>query len=320
MNTIKEYKIIVESSLSQIPWPSYPEKLYDSARYALAGGGKRLRPILTLAFTEIFNKPIEDGLAAALAVEIFHNFTLVHDDIMDKSPTRHGRESVWAKYGEPTAILAGDVLAAMPVNMLALSYPPEKARRFLGEYQGVTAKVLDGQQQDMDMEQRTDVIVEDYIEMVTNKTGALFHLACTMGAIAADREFSNVVAAGEFGRNLGIAFQIQDDLLDTYGDPSTFGKPIGGDILNDKNTLLRVSALEQAPKELQLVAEQGLEGEEKIKAVKQIYDKLNLKEICENLVRDFTQEAIDALKPLKLRREKKQFLVDFIEGLINREK
>ncbi len=320
MNTIKEYRISVESSLSQIQWPASPEKLYDSARYALAGGGKRLRPILTLAFTEIFNGSIDDGMAAALAVEIFHNFTLVHDDIMDKSPTRHGRQSVWAKYGEPTAILAGDVLAAMPINLLALSYKPEKARRFIGEYQGVTAKVLDGQQQDMDMEQRSDATVEDYIEMVGNKTGALFYLACSMGAIAADQDFNDVIAAGEYGKNLGIAFQIQDDLLDTYGDPATFGKPIGGDILNDKNTLLRVIALQRAPEEFSRIARQNLQGEEKIKAVREIYDSLNMKEICEEMIREYTQEAIDALKPLKLRREKKQFLIDFIEGLISREK
>lgn len=308
MNTIKQYREFVESALASIPWPASPEKLYDSARYALSGGGKRLRPVLTLAFTEIFNKPLDDGIAAALAVEIFHNFTLVHDDIMDKSPTRHGRESVWARYGEPTAILAGDVLASMPVNLLALSYKPEKARRLLGEYQGITARVLDGQQQDMDMELRDDATLEDYIEMVSNKTGALFHLACSIGALAADRDMDDAVAAGAYGRNLGIAFQIQDDLLDTYGDPTTFGKPIGGDILNDKNTILRVTAMEKAPGEMKRIADAGLQGEEKIKAVREVYDSLGLKDTCISLIKEFTEEAIDSLKPLKLRKEKNSSL------------
>lgn len=320
METVNEYRKTIEDAISQIPWPASPEKLYDSARYALSGGGKRLRPVLTLAFTEIFGKPIEDGIAAALAVEIFHNFTLVHDDIMDKSPTRHGRESVWARYGEPTAILAGDVLASMPVTMLALSYRPEKARRLLGEYQGITARVLDGQQQDMDMELRDDATVEDYVEMVTNKTGALFHLACSMGALVADKDMDAAVAAGAFGRNLGVAFQIQDDLLDTYGDPATFGKPIGGDILNDKNTILRVIALENAPGELERISRSGLQGEDKINAVREIYDHLGLREKCLEMINGFTAEAIDSLKPLKLRKEKKQFLIDFVEGLINRDK
>lgn len=319
MKTIDQYRALAEDAIAAMQWPANPATLYEGCRYALSGGGKRLRPILTLAFAEALGGDIQAAMTPAVAVETFHNFTLVHDDIMDRSAMRHGRPSVWSKYGEPTAILIGDVMAAAPVTALSLWGDPARSRHILLEYQGVTAKVLDGQQQDMDLESADDATIDQYLEMIANKTGALFQLACSMGAIAAGRTDCDW-CAGAFGRNLGIAFQIQDDLLDTYGDEATFGKPIGGDIINDKNTFLRIAALEGAPSQMAQVKQQKLQDHEKIDAIKAIYDSLSLKEKCLEAIEDYTAEAIDALKPMKLRAETRQFFVDFANKLIHRTK
>lgn len=319
MYTPEQYLELVTALIDNIQWPSKPATLYEAARYAMEGGGKRLRPILTLAFCDALKGDLQNAYTPAMAVELFHNFTLVHDDIMDRSATRHGRPSVWSKYGEATAILAGDVLESMPLTALTLWGTPEASRRMILEYQGITGKVLDGQQQDMDLEDNNEATMEDYVEMIAHKTGALFHLACSMGAIAANRGDVDY-SAGAFGRNLGIAFQIQDDWLDTFGDPATFGKPIGGDILNDKNTILRIAALEKAPDLMAAVAEKNLQGQKKIDAVTSIYLQLGLKETTAELVEGYTAEAIDALKPLKLRKNDRQWFVDFANNLIKRDK
>lgn len=318
MKTIDQYRYDIEEAIEYIPLAREPHTLYDAFRYAMTGGGKRLRPILTLAMCDALGGDTTDAMTPALAVEIFHNFTLVHDDIMDGSPTRHGRESVWKKYGIPTAILAGDVMAAMPVTMLALSHNPEKARRYLGEYQGLTAKVLDGQQIDIDMERSEGATIEDYIEMITCKTGALLHLACSLGALAAGRDMRALQAAGGYGRNLGIAFQLQDDLLDTYGDEAVLGKPVGGDIANRKNTILRLRAIELCPEEVKRIETAGLSDAEMFNAMRELYDRLNLPETIESLIDEFTSEAIDSLKPLKLREANKQFFIDLASKLTTR--
>lgn len=316
MKTAEEYRNLINEELEIIGWHNPESPMYQAADYALHGGGKRLRPVLALAMGDALNADEHASRIAALSVEIFHNFTLVHDDIMDKSDTRHGRPSVWAKFGEPTAILAGDVLAAMPINLLAFSLDPELARQMLDEYQGITMRVLEGQQQDMSLEKSATASVDQYIEMITNKTGALFYLACSLPAVAAGRARQSVRAAGSYGRQLGIAFQIMDDYLDTFGDPADFGKPIGGDILNDKNTILRQVALELAPE--RMIGAQCLKGEQKIAAVKEIYESLGLKDMCRQQIQAFTESAIDALKPLRLRKEKKEFFINFAHSLTER--
>jgi geranylgeranyl diphosphate synthase type II len=249
MTSFEELSQTFEARFSRRHFPETPATLYDPAQYILEIGGKRIRPVLCLMGNELFDEIRPDAYVAATAIELFHNFTLIHDDIMDKAPLRRGRATVHAKYGENSALLAGDVMLTVAYDYLSrldLAY----LRRILGLFNRTVMEVSEGQQLDMDFEQTEEIGMEEYIRMITLKTSVLLGASLATGAILGGAGPGNIELLYQFGVNLGIAFQIQDDYLDAFGDPAKFGKQIGGDILARKKTFLLLRTLHQAPLEL----------------------------------------------------------------------
>lgn len=321
MKKFEEYAQFVDDVINALDYSaSRPANLYEPITYTLKSGGKHLRPILLAAFADAFGADYTRLTGSITAIEMFHNFTLLHDDIMDKSPMRHGRQTVWKKWGEPTAILAGDTMLTMS-NMLmgdsgylSLDQQSEMHSSF-----NVTAvKVYRGQQFDMDFDSRDDVTIDEYIMMIGLKTSALLGGACHLGAVAANADRQSRSKAYDYGFYLGLAFQLQDDLLDTFGDPATFGKPIGGDIVNNKKTWLNIMATTEAPQRMREAA--LLEGQAKIDAVRNIYTDLNLPTRCEKMIDDYLQLAIDHLGKVNMPEANRQFFVDFAHKLAGRKK
>ena len=245
MQTLSSYSVYFENEIEKYQFPLSPENLYQPLEYFLQLGGKRIRPLLTLMSSEMFGLPKESALQASLAVELFHNFSLIHDDIMDKAPLRRGKQTVHLKWNDDIAILSGDVLLIKAYQAIA----KQEARHIpmlLDVFNNTAVEVCEGQQMDMDFESREYVAIEEYIEMIRLKTSVLLGCALAFGAIVSDASEKDRTLIYEFGQNLGIAFQIQDDILDLYGDPEKFGKQIGGDIIANKKTLLLLKALELA--------------------------------------------------------------------------
>lgn len=320
MKSIAEYSAIVNAGITRFEYDE-PKSLYEPISYTMAGGGKRLRPVLTLAVADALDADVEDALRPALGVELYHNFTLLHDDIMDNSPTRRGRQAVWKKWDIAQAILSGDTMFSVAIDCILNSCYGDSQRISLIECFNKTALAVDcGQQYDMDFERREEVSVDEYINMISLKTGALLAGACRMGAICGNATSDICDAFHSYGINLGIAFQIQDDILDVYGDEKTLGKPIGGDILNDKHTWLHITAMSEAHNKMSAVYAQGLEGEEKINAIRAIYDELSLRNRSERQVEHYMQLAVDAIDRTKLRDEVRKFFTEFAYSLIGRKK
>jgi geranylgeranyl diphosphate synthase type II len=245
MSSFEELLQQFESRFSHRHFPETPATLYDPAQYILGIGGKRIRPVLCLMGNELFGDIRPDAFEVATAVELFHNFTLIHDDIMDKAPLRRGKATVHAKYGENSALLAGDVMLTMAyeyLNRIELNY----MRKIVSLFNKTVLEVSEGQQLDMDFEQRNDVNLDEYIHMITLKTSVLLAASLKTGAILGGASQGNCDHLYRFGKHLGIAFQIQDDYLDAFGDPAKFGKQVGGDILSNKKTFLLLHTLETA--------------------------------------------------------------------------
>nr|WP_305378022.1 polyprenyl synthetase family protein [uncultured Duncaniella sp.] len=279
-------------------------------RYTLNCGGKRLRPVLALAACEAFGKEAMTAIHQAIAIEMFHNFTLLHDDVMDKAEVRRGRPTVHVKWNEETAILSGDAMLTT-ANMLLAVKCGERLPQALELFNGTAMNIYEGQQYDMDFESRTDVTVEEYMEMIRLKTSVLLGCACGMGALMADAPFETQVRFFDFGVNLGLAFQLQDDYLDTYGDPETFGKSIGGDILNDKKTWLLIMAMnEDKSGRIKSMLGTTDDPESKIKAVRSIYDELDLPQRIHELISAYIDTAIKCLDHLELAPEARSFFMD----------
>lgn len=300
-----------------------PASLYGPVDYAISSGGKRLRPGLVMMTAQSFGgeKALEEAQKPAAGIEMFHNFTLLHDDVMDNSEMRRGRESVWRKWDSTTAILSGDTMLTMATQLVS-EVEDAKLRKVLDIFNEMALEVYEGQRLDLDFEE-TEVVNSDiYIEMIRKKTGALLGAAAAIGAVIGGASDKDVAAMVTFGNMLGIAFQIQDDWLDTYGDASTFGKPIGGDILNDKKTFLWVKAFEadQADTEALKVVLKELKGEAKIKAVTKIFDKIGLNEITRQAVAFYSKEALRALKKTSLSDEAKEPYRLLVEKLTGRRK
>ncbi len=305
----KEYLEIIESGLQTLPMPSHLEGLYEPIRYTLAGGGKRIRPTLTLAVADALGCPTDRSLNTGLGLEMFHNFTLMHDDVMDRADVRRGRPTVHKKWDETTAILSGDAMLVMAGITLIRGLNNDSAREALDLYNRTAMEIFEGQQLDMNFEQRNDVTVDEYIEMIRLKTSVLLGCACEMGAIVADTTKEQRQAFYRYGERLGLAFQLQDDYLDTFGDPAVFGKQIGGDILNDKKTWLLINAMAERPEEVKK-AMAITDPQEKIEAVKAIYRQLQLPERAATLIEQYSKEAIEALEELGLSPEAKEFFTD----------
>ncbi len=310
MKEFDEYISMVNNALANLKLPSQPAGLYDPIRYSLEAGGKRLRPVLTLAACQAMGKEPITAIHQAIAIEMFHNFTLLHDDVMDNADVRRGRPTVHKKWNQETAILSGDAMLTTSTMLLAI-----KAGDHLSEalelFNGTAMNIYEGQQYDMDFEKRMDVTVEEYMEMIRLKTSVLLGCACGMGALMADAPFETQVQFFNYGVNLGLAFQLQDDYLDTYGNPETFGKAIGGDILNDKKTWLLIMALrEDKTGTLSEIIGSDIEPSEKIDRVRKIYDSLQLPDRIHELIRAYIDTAIACLDHIDMMPEARTFFID----------
>ena len=324
MKKISDYSAEAEMALRALKLSEKePSSLYGPVDYALSSGGKRLRPGLVMMAAESFGGPaaLEAAGKPAAGIEMFHNFTLLHDDVMDNSEMRRGRESVWRKWDSSTAILSGDTMLTLATQLVS-DVDDSKLRRVLEAFNHMALEVYEGQRLDLDFEKTETVSSDTYIEMIRKKTGALLGAAASIGALIGGASDKDVAAMATYGEMLGIAFQIQDDWLDTYGDSATFGKPIGGDILNDKKTFLLVKAMEaeQGTVDALKVTMKELKGEAKVKAVTRIYDKLNLNEVTRQAVSFYTKQALKALKGTSLSEELKEPFRLLVEKLTGRKK
>lgn len=290
--------------------------------YILGLGGKRLRPVLTLMTADLFGGSFEDAMDAALTVEVFHNFSLVHDDIMDDAPLRRGKTTVHEKWDINTGILSGDAMLINSYQYLE-SYPPDVFKKLTSLFSKTAIEVCEGQQYDVDFESRDDVTIPEYLKMIEFKTAVLVAAAMKMGAIIANASEADTSAIYEFGKNLGIAFQLQDDYLDAFGDPKTFGKQVGGDIIENKKTFLYLKALENAPQDqkeglIHLYSLKPEDSEAKVSTVKSIFEKSGAVEMTKAEIETYTQKAFDALTNIDMPESNKLVLQQFGEYLMGR--
>ncbi len=321
MESIKFWSKQLEAAIQDLDWPEGPNNLYDPLRYFMTIGGKRMRPMLALMSNKMFGGNGNEAMPSALCVELFHNFTLIHDDIMDEAPVRRSKTTVHKKWNDNIAILSGDVLMIYAYNQL-LNQRPEHLPDLLRLYNTTAIEVCEGQQMDMDFETRNDVEIEEYIEMIRLKTSVLLGCALKMGAIVANASEEDADKIYHFGQELGLAFQIKDDLLDLYGDPEKFGKQIGGDVIANKKTLLYLMALKTATPE-QLTRFQTLEKEsdleKKVEDVKKLFSDLKVPEKAQEHMDKHYKNAMSAIDSIALSDESKQELKELAHYLMHRD-
>lgn len=322
MYTLLEAQNLVEKHIQAISIPDSPPELYEPVKYILSLGGKRIRPALVILACDLFEGPVANALIPAVAIEVFHNFTLLHDDIMDRSELRRGSPAVHVKYNENVAILSGDVMSILASRLINQS--PGVVLNVVHDVFTKTAmQVCEGQQIDMNFEERLTVSEEEYLTMIELKTAVLIAASLKIGAILGGSSQKDAEDLYEFGRNLGMAFQLQDDLLDTYGDPSVIGKKLGTDIVDNKKTFLMIKVLEnssasQKEELTQWLKAKEFDREEKIRAVTAIFDALKIKSLTERRIKDFYEESLDNLKHLNRPEERKTELYNFASFLMNR--
>lgn len=312
-----------EASLAQLRVPEEPELLYMPIIYSMSGGGKRLRPVLLLLTTEAFGGTIEEAMPAALAVEIFHNFTLLHDDIMDNADVRRGKPSVYAKWGGNVALLSGDAMLISAYKYLA-RVSPNVLPKVMNIFTDMALEVCEGQQYDMDFETISKVSVEEYMQMIERKTSALLSGSAMIGATMAGASDEDVKKIYRFATELGLAFQLQDDVLDSYGD-TALGKKIGGDILEGKKTYLMVQALSRASEQEREVLctthlRTDISDTEKISTIKELYDRLDVRRVAEQQIELRFERALAVLDTLSIGGERTATLVEFARNLMGRKK
>ncbi|TXD47781.1 polyprenyl synthetase family protein [Polaribacter sp. IC073] len=314
----KEFLFYLESK----NWIHEPKNLYEPIDYILKLGGKRIRPVLTLMASDIFSGDFKKALPAALAVEVFHNFTLVHDDIMDDAPLRRGKATVHEKWDLNTGILSGDAMLILAYQYFE-NYDPIIFQKLAVLFGKTALEVCDGQQLDVDFETRNDVTIDEYINMIRLKTSVLVAAALKMGAIVAETNDENANLIYDFGLNLGLAFQLQDDYLDTFGDPETFGKQVGGDIIENKKTYLYLKALEVASEEdkgkLKYFYRKKLnENTVKIADVRRVFQLNDIPFLIKEEITNYTEKAFNTLSKMSIKDSDKQGLKDFGLWLMNR--
>jgi geranylgeranyl diphosphate synthase type II len=322
MHSIQQYQDFVLDFLNAQPKLREPKNLYEPIRYILGLGGKKIRPVLTLMSAEIFDADYSKALPAALAVEVFHNFSLVHDDIMDDAPLRRGNVTVHEKWNINTGILSGDAMLILAYQYFE-QYEPAIFRELAKLFSKTALEVCEGQQWDVDFETRSDVTIPEYLKMIEYKTAVLVAAAMKMGAIVAETSVENGELIYDFGLNLGLAFQLQDDYLDAFGNPATFGKQIGGDIIENKKTYLYLKAIEFASAEekaklLQLFSVSLDENESKIEEVKSIFNSSGASSATQQAIQDYTLKAFATLDKMNISSDKKAMLQSFGENLMNR--
>lgn len=323
MHSIEELRVRFEKALELTEFTNQPTELYEPIEYILKLGGKRARPVCTLAACELFGGSFNDSINQALAVEIFHNFTLVHDDIMDKATLRRGKETVHKKWSHEVGILSGDAMMILAYQYLQKA-SVDKIHGLLSNFNSTAIKVCEGQQWDMNFETSNQVSLPDYISMITKKTAVLLGEAMRVGAIMAGASEQNQALIYEFGKDFGIAFQIQDDILDLYGDPEKFGKKPGGDVHEGKKTYLYLKALELADEETKQEIHKTyysdyLFADEKVQAVKILFDRLDIKSVAKSEMNRYFLSAGIALNTIDVVDEKKTVLKEFAESLMVRE-
>lgn len=322
MHSIQAYQEHFLNYLQQQHFLRDPKNLYEPIDYILGLGGKRMRPVLTLMAAEVFDTNFEKALPAATAVEVFHNFSLVHDDIMDDAPLRRGKVTVHEKWNLNTGILSGDAMLILAYQYFE-NYEPAIFKELAKLFSKTALEVCEGQQYDVDFETRDDVAISDYLKMIEYKTAVLVGAAMKMGAIIAETSEENANYIYDFGLNLGIAFQLQDDYLDCFGDPETFGKQVGGDIIENKKTYLYLKAIEFAQAEerdqlLHLYSIQPEDNSDKIDSVKELFTYSGASAATQKAIEDYTSKAFETLEQMQISGDKKMVLKAFGEKLMKR--
>jgi geranylgeranyl diphosphate synthase type II len=322
MHAIKQYQDFFLSYLKTQAINKEPKNLYEPISYILELGGKRMRPVLTLMTTEVFDAPHVKALPAAMAVEVFHNFSLVHDDIMDEAPLRRGNVTVHEKWDINTGILSGDAMLILAYQYFE-KYSPAIFMQLAKLFSKTALEVCEGQQWDVDFESRKDVTIPEYLKMIEYKTAVLVAAAMKMGAIVAETTEENANLTYEFGLNLGLAFQLQDDYLDAFGDPETFGKQVGGDIIENKKTYLYLKAIAFSSQEvvgeiMHLFSSQPADSTEKIERVKELFIASGAAKATQEAIQQYTFSAFDTLEKMNITDDKKALLKVFGEKLMGR--
>jgi len=316
-----KYAEIVSNTQKKFVEGNKDFSLYDPVDYILSLGGKRLRPILTLLVADLYNAELDKVAKPAFGIEVFHNFTLLHDDIMDNAPLRRGKQTVHEKWGINAGILSGDVMFVQAFTLVT-SCETKYLRRVLDLFNVTAIEVCEGQQYDMDFETRNDVTIDEYIEMIRLKTSVLVGCAMELGAILSGVSETESKLIYEFGEKLGLAFQIKDDVLDVFGDAKLVGKQVGGDILANKKTFLLLQAQKDASSDQKKELEKWLnisdQPAKKVEAVKSIYRNLSIKEKAEDLMQNYYNLAIDALNKTSLENSGKKVLQSFADNLMSR--
>ena len=329
MKTQAEFNTLIQEGINSLKYPLSAKNMYEPIRYTLASGGKRVRPTLVLIAANLYTEDLSQAITPALGIEMYHNFTLLHDDVMDKAPERRGRATVHVKWNDNQAILSGDAMVGLAYQLISEA-PPRVLKHVMDTFNTMNQEICQGQQYDMEFETRNDVTIEEYMEMIRLKTSVLLGRALQIGAyIGQDKAYGNLTEVGvkryerldrdietlfKFGVNLGLAFQLQDDWLDCWGDPRTFGKRIGGDILQNKKTFLRITALKNAeePKT------EGMTEQQKIDTYKDFYKKTGAEKACRQAIARYHQEAIKALQNVSVPQEKLALLKELAAKLENR--
>jgi len=321
---VESYIKEIEQGLKAYEFGKQPNQLYEPIRYILSLGGKRMRPVLTLMACELFDTSYQKALLPALGVEVFHNFTLLHDDIMDGAPLRRGMATVHEKWNASTAILSGDVMLVKAYELF-LASGSKDLKRILSKFSRCATELCEGQQYDMTFESVSTVKEVEYLEMIRLKTAALVAFSLELGAIIGGATEKTSDQLYDFGTNIGVGFQLKDDLLDVYADASKFGKQVGGDIIANKKTFLLIKALELAKgpvlNELKdWLGKKDFDPEEKVNAVKGIYEELNIKTICESKMDQYFDQALALFDSIDVSDDRKQPLKELITMLIKRER
>lgn len=323
MHSIKELQELINTKISNTQYLEKPEELYEPITYLMDLGGKRMRPVLVLLSTDLFSGDVMKALDAAIGIELFHNFTLMHDDIMDKAPLRRGKATVHAKWNENTAILSGDVMFVEAYKMM-IKVDDSILRDVLDVFSDTASGVCQGQQADMNFESRNSVSIDEYLFMIKQKTAVLLAGSMQIGSLIGGADKGQAKLLYEFGENLGIAFQLQDDILDVYGDPQKFGKQVGGDILANKKTFMLIRAQELAKGAISNDLNKWTEGTshdpiQKIRAITSIYDSLGVKDLAEKQMESYVLKALNALDAIAVDNSRKELLRAFAEQLLIRE-
>lgn len=323
MEYIKHYQELFLERFNSLKFIKKPEELYEPIDFALSAGGKRLRPVLTTMICDFYGNNFEDAVNPSIAIEIFHNFTLVHDDIMDNAPIRRGRPTVFKKYGSNTAILSGDTMFAKAYEFVTYTRV-DKLPDVLKVFTKTAMEVCEGQQMDMNFEDMREVSENEYLEMIRLKTAVLMAASLKIGAILGGASEQQQEAIYDYGLNLGMVFQLQDDLLDTFGNEAAFGKKVGGDILDCKKTYLFIKAIEKMNKKekddfIILYNNTSLEEAIKIEHVKQVFLEKGSDTDSQQLMNHYHRLCMNALEKIELEAEKKNSLKEFAESLLDRE-